>query len=488
MVRTGIVVFLSTGLLGGPLHADTITHFGDGPFPGVSTLLDDVDIGIGSGNTGSETTAETFVVPGASGTTTTLTFTFEEDLGGYLFTFGFYPLSAVSGIDPETEKVDYAIQAITNATLIFDDVTQDPGVTASFPVLAGTELGFFIVPNDTFANFLADPTSFYDPPANTGDDIFANKRSPLFSVADANPGEFDQLLSFIGNGVTLFTFEDLTRNPGGNTDNSFTDLAFTIDSELEPVVNDPPDCSEAALSAGGCWPPNHTYTLVQVTGVTDPDGDPVTIQVTGVTQDEPVKSTSRGSGSTCPDAVLVDTDDDGEADAAGLRCERDGTGNGRVYTVSFTASDNQGAVCQGSATFCVVKSQAPGAVCVDDGQTHDSTACPGTGAGAGELDGPSGVISLEEFGTLTPEPLFIRGDTNFDEQIDLGDAVMILHFLFQNRDALACAKAADVNDDSVVDISDPISVLSFLFLGGGPPAPPFEWAGIDPTLDGLNCE
>ena len=325
-------------------------------------------------------------------------------------------------------------------------------MTASFPVLAGTELGFFIVPNDTFANFLSAPATYYDPPANTGDDIFANKRSPLFSVADANPGEFDQLLSFIGNGVTLFTFEDLTRNPGGNTDNSFTDLAFTIDAELEPVVNDPPDCSdgdpvtiqitEAALNAGGCWPPNHTYTLVQVTG---------------------------------------------EADAAGLRCERDGTGNGRVYSVSFTATDALGAVCEGSATFCVLKSQAPGAVCIDDGQSHGSTACPAAGAGAA-LDGSSRVVSLEEFETLTPEPLFIRGDTNFDEQIDLGDAVMILHFLFQDRDALACAKAADVNDDSAVDISDPISVLSFLFLGGGPPAPPFEWAGIDPTLDALNCE
>src|SRR5688572_11677759 len=446
MLRTGILVCLFTGLLGGSLLADTITHFPlPGQFPGVSTLLDTV--GIGSGNEASETIAETFVVPGAPGTTTTLTFTFVADFGGYLFTFGFYPLSAVTA-DPVSDKQNHAVQAVTNATLIFDDVTQDPGpaVTASFGVLAGTELGFFIVPNDTFANFLAAPATFYDPPANTGDDIFANKRSPLFSVADANPGEFDQLLSFIGNGVTLFTFEDLTRNPGGNTDNSFTDLAFTIDAELEPVVNDPPDCSAAALSTGGCWPPNHTYTLVQVTGVTDPDGDPVTIQVTGVTQDEPVKSTMRGSGSTCPDAVLVDTDDDGEADAAGLRCERDGTGNGRVYTVSFTATDGQGAVCQGSATFCVVKAQAPDAVCVDDGQTHDSTACPDTGAGAGELDGPSGVISLEEFETLTPEPLFIRGDTNFDEQIDLGDGVMILHFLFQNRDALACAKAADVND------------------------------------------
>jgi hypothetical protein len=52
MVRTGIVVFLSTGLVGGPLFADTITHFAPpGPFPGVSALLDGV--GIGSGNTGS---------------------------------------------------------------------------------------------------------------------------------------------------------------------------------------------------------------------------------------------------------------------------------------------------------------------------------------------------------------------------------------------------------------------------------------------------
>jgi hypothetical protein len=306
----------------------------------------------------------------------------------------------------------------------------------------------------------------------------------FFSVSDANPGEFDQLLSFVGNGVTLFTFEDLTRIAGGGSDDDFEDIAFTIDAELNPVVNDPPDCSAAALSAVGCWPPNHKFTLVTIEGVTDPDGDPVTITVTGITQDEAVLSSGRGSGSTCPDGVLVDTDDDGNADAAGLRCEREGRGNGRVYSVQFTATDPDGAQCEGSLTFCVVHDQRPGATCVDDGQTFDSTVCPGNGGGA-EL---GRVVGLDEFNTLTPEPLFLRGDTDFDEGLDISDGIRTLLFLYYGDWPPACPDAADFNDDAEIDLSDAIGLFSYLYLGGSAPPPPNTVVGEDPTADEVYCD
>jgi hypothetical protein len=211
--------------LSGSAHAGVVTHFGDGPFRDVSTLLDLV--GIGSSNVNSETTANLFVTPGAPSSSTDLTFTFRRDTGAFLFSFGFFDISTVSA-NPITQTQLWATQALANATQVFDDRLVDPGATATFNVNAGTVLGFFLIPNNTLANFNADPGLFF--PSQTSDQ---SRRSPLFSVSEANPGQLDQMLSFVGNGVTLFTFEDLTRT--GSSDQDFTDLAFTVDAELSPV-------------------------------------------------------------------------------------------------------------------------------------------------------------------------------------------------------------------------------------------------------------
>ncbi len=62
------------------------------------------------------------------------------------------------------------------------------------------------------------------------------------------------MLSFIGNGSTLFTFEDLTRT--GESDQDFTDIAFVIDAELETRSTPEPTMTLAWLIAGtigGNW-------------------------------------------------------------------------------------------------------------------------------------------------------------------------------------------------------------------------------------------
>jgi hypothetical protein len=102
---------------------------------------------------------------------------------------------------------------------------------------------------------------------------------------------------------------------------------------------------------------------VAIAGVTDPDKDRVTLTVTGVTQDEPVNSVE--DGDTSPDAVL-------QGSTVLLRRERSGTGNGRVYRVSFTARDDFGGSCTGAVTVCVPLKSKPG-TCTDDGQQYDST-------------------------------------------------------------------------------------------------------------------
>jgi hypothetical protein len=158
-----------------------------------------------------------------------------------------------------------------------------------------------------------------------------------------------------------------------------------------PSTNGSPDCHAAAADPSMLWPPNHRLVPVSVGGVSDPDGDPVTIVVTRVTQDELVRDSGLddhaiasataeemghlgadlfggGHGDErrgCVDAVI---DPDG---GLRLRAERDGRGNGRVYTVWFTATDGQGGSCDGSAQVCVSRDRSHPS-CVDDGRAFDS--------------------------------------------------------------------------------------------------------------------
>ncbi len=173
-------------------------------------------------------------------------------------------------------------------------------------------------------------------------------------------------------------------------------VADTNNYRIQKFGNLPPACSHAAADPAQIWPPNHQLVLVAITGVTDPDGDPVTITVTDVTQNEPLSG--EGDGNSCPDAVVANG-------AAQVRAERSGGGNGRVYTISFAASDGQGGTCNGSVAVCVPHDLGqdgpgdrldlpalhrgdPGAprrpsrprdeqVCVDDGQRFNSLGpCP----------------------------------------------------------------------------------------------------------------
>ena len=84
------------------------------------------------------------------------------------------------------------------------------------------------------------------------------------------------------------------------------------------------------------------------------------------------------------------------------------------------------------------------------------------------------------------EPIFHRGDSNFDGGVDISDPVATLNFLFLGGPSASCPDAADANDDGNFDISDASYALNFLFLGGpAPPAPGQVTCGPDPTDDML---
>lgn len=126
-----------------------------------------------------------------------------------------------------------------------------------------------------------------------------------------------------------------------------------------------PDCSGAAASLGVIWPPNHAMVTESIVGVTDAYGLPTTITVTGIQQDEPVNAI--GSGNTAPDGSGVGTS------TAYIRAERAGPGTGRIYFISFTATNTQGAQCSGMVQGFVPHDQGQGFTPVDTGQRYDST-------------------------------------------------------------------------------------------------------------------
>ncbi len=212
-------------------------------------------------------------------------------------------------------------------------------------------------------------------------------------VCDANgpySGTVGQPVSFDGSGSNdpdgtidsyAWDFGDGSTDTGSNpthtylasgsftvtltvTDNQGASSTCTTTAEIQGTGdNQPPDCSDAAPTRSEIWPPNNAFVSVGIVGVTDPDGDPVTITIDGVSQDEPLQGS--GFGSSCPDARRVNG-------GIQLRAERGSQANGRVYEISFTATDGRGGSCSGTVTVCVPKSQSPHQPCVDSGQEFDS--------------------------------------------------------------------------------------------------------------------
>jgi CSLREA domain-containing protein len=138
------------------------------------------------------------------------------------------------------------------------------------------------------------------------------------------------------------------------------------DSIVVEVLNQPPDCLNSSPSVDRLWPPNHKFTSIEITGVTDADGDTISITIDSIFQDEAVDAP--GSGNTSPDGKGVGTS------TAEVRAERAGGGNGRVYHIGYTASDvGHDGSCSREVLVSVPKSQGKNGAAIDDGALFDST-------------------------------------------------------------------------------------------------------------------
>jgi hypothetical protein len=112
--------------------------------------------------------------------------------------------------------------------------------------------------------------------------------------------------------------------------------------------NPPPVISGAAANPAVLWAPDHRMVGVNVGYSVSDNCGPVTMRLS-VASNEPVNGT--GDGDTAPDWEVVNDH------LVRLRSERAGKGDGRVYTVTITASDSGGNSSSRQVTVTVPKSQ-----------------------------------------------------------------------------------------------------------------------------------
>lgn len=105
------------------------------------------------------------------------------------------------------------------------------------------------------------------------------------------------------------------------------------------------------------------------------------------------------------------------------------------------------------------------------------------------------VVGIEEWeavlgtGSIAVGESFLRGDANGNGSLSLGDAVLILAWLFANGTEPLCVSAADSNDSETISLGDSLTILAVLFTANAPTmAAPFPTCGLDPTPGDLGCQ
>jgi len=170
----------------------------------------------------------------------------------------------------------------------------------------------------------------------------ADPDGDAITLSLAPPGSF-------GLGDTIVTLN--VTDPSGASD-SCTAVVSVVD-EVPPILN-------VTVSPDTLWPPNHKMVEVTPVLATSDACDPApTVAVVNLTIDEgdetltydPLYDDTVGDGHTVDD---IQVSDDGRVF---LRAERSGSGDGRVYMLTYQATDSSGNSSTATATVTVPHNQ-----------------------------------------------------------------------------------------------------------------------------------
>jgi CSLREA domain-containing protein len=262
--------------------------------------------------------------------------------------------SLSSGNHPVTVTVSGTCGSVTkNATLTVQQntATTDPSDQA---VCQGTTASFSTTASGT------GPFSFVWKKGatvlHTGDlggrvTITSGSSSSTLTISNAQPGD-----------AGAYTIET-------------TGSCNTATQSANLAVNSSPPTITLNGQTPSMWPPNHSYQLFHVSDFVSSASDSCdstvnlnSVYITKVTSDE--AENGPGSGNTLNDIVIAS-----DCKSVQLRSEREGGGNGRVYTIYFKVVDAAGH--SATATAKVVVPHNPGETPVDSGPHYTVTSnCP----------------------------------------------------------------------------------------------------------------
>jgi hypothetical protein len=292
-----------------------------------------------------------------------------------------------AGLDQEVhadETVTFEGTTTDNMTLV-TQVTWDFGdgstpVNGSSPSLLNTT-HVYTVPGV----YNATLTVKFGPPLNKTDVDIAviTVLESIPPVVDAGPDLTVEQESHNGTEVTLngtatdnvstrfnFTWSENGVILATETNVTFTTLTYTFnlgehvvtlnatdeagntgsdDATVTVIDTTPPELTVVA-SPRALWPPNHKYVKVKVnvTAFDICDSSP-NVTFVSITCNEP--DNSLGDGNTVDDIVIIDDF------TFSLRAERSGQGSGRIYTITYKATDASGNESMASVTIEVPHNQ-----------------------------------------------------------------------------------------------------------------------------------
>jgi len=219
----------------------------------------------------------------------------------------------------------------------------------------------------TFTFVPPSVTAYTGPGATTCDTVVSDATLGTATATD-NCGPVTITRSPSGNtfpvGTTIVTW---TATDGAGNHSSATQNVTVIDN-TPPVIT-------LNGQTPSMWPPNHKYHSFAVTDfVTDASDNCGGVSVSNVvieqvTSDE--AENGNGSGNTLNDIVIA-----ANCRSVQLRSEREGGGDGRVYTITFRVTDTHNNTTR--VTAKVVVPHNPGETPVDSGvhYTVTSSNCP----------------------------------------------------------------------------------------------------------------
>jgi len=99
---------------------------------------------------------------------------------------------------------------------------------------------------------------------------------------------------------------------------------------------------------------------------------------------------------------------------------------------------------------------------VDSGVVYDYLIIPEDASG--QLGLPSDIVTV----AVVIEP-FLRGDANADGNIDVGDCVYLIYYIFKYGPEPSPLESGECNCDRIIDLGDIVYLINYIFKHGPPP-------------------